>query len=199
VIALGRLTCRVPQGADGLAHYVGEWWDERHADLSRTDTEPLATDCIIGNTSVPLDALVAIGHITPIFHADLTRTWARGCRSMGCNISMFPRRRPTGGHQGIRRDNKGSRAGWRVGLGPLLPASPSIAPHPLGAYGEGPKRAAALRSCLLMMHIRPSSLRQVGKCIQGTRWEREWYRCVYGLCYWTGCDELFRAETCGNA
>lgn len=187
VIALGRLTCRVPRGADGLAHYVAEWWDERHADLSRTDTEPLATDCIIGNTSVPLDALVAVG----AFSTDLPRGFDTDLGARLQDYGLTYRYVPLAvgqqayakGHDEVIKDlEKDGSSAW-----PLYSRHPHLLPHiPLGSYGEGPKRAAALRSCLLMMRIRPSSLRWVAKFIQGTRWEREWYRCVYGLCYWTG-------------
>jgi len=199
VIAMGRLTCSLPPEADGLAHFVAEWWDDRHGDLSRLGRKPMATDCIIANTSVPRDALIAVGGVT----TDLSRGFDTdlGARLQAHELCYVYVPLAVGcqdykkGYDDVVTDviNEGTSA-WALYL-----RHPHLLPHmPLGAYSEGPARALALRSALLLLRVPPSSLQWVGRILRGTRWNREWYRCVYGLCYWTGVRRALPSKDVWN-
>jgi GT2 family glycosyltransferase len=194
VLAAGRLTLRLPDGADWYARRFADGWKRHYAHLDAAGTTLTAAGCYGGNLSFPRGAFQAVGG----FAADLARGYDLDLANRLITAGLRPRYLPRA--EGIQDERKNGRALLRdeeaAGAAVLALYRREPSTLPLGGLADFHRAGAASilgRRFLLALGLPAAALGVLGPVLDRVSRGR-WFRFVRAYAFWRGVRRAADSE-----
>ncbi len=187
IVGLGRLFQEPPPGSDWYTRENARHWNQRFEQLANRPAK--WTDCFSGNTSIPREALLAIGGFTtdPLADGDAELAWRL------VNYGLRPVYLPdaAGQHFDHKKRDKLIRDARRHGKAAVrwIKRDPAMMPALLGWFGSATRREIIQRRIALTLRPKGELLARLGPLLPGSGRREYWFHFVFRYTFWRSVRE----------
>lgn len=185
VLALGRLTCHPPPGADASARSFAVIWNDHYTRLNRGERPPTSQDCYSGNLSVPRRPFLAAGGFDEKLPSGFDVELGYRLERMGLDTVYLAE--ASGEHADYKGSSRFLNDSIRQGTAApeLCKRHPELLPEVLGGFWNTTPRTALLVQLGMAFGISPLHFAGFAAVLPRGR-QADWFRFLQTFAYWHG-------------